>query len=452
MPRLGRSEDLYDSLKLSTVALPAVTGNALTGYVTVDTSGAGNYTTLTAAIAGIGTPTSTTRVVIMIYGNTTEPAGVITIPQFVSVIGSKKDTIITCEGLKIGDGSTLQHRGELRNLFITKTGSGTIGLEIAQADEITIDECQINGFATGIKISGANAGLIYMHNSGVTSSTTAMLIDLVTNLYISGGNFYDNDTVFDVGVINSLTVRGTAFETFDTVLLLDSTNRPTAVLATTFTGCRFLSASGGGSYTCRVIKSLGPNNSYQNLGRGISMRDCNFWLTNAKYLVEVLWTGHLGGGTFRFIAELEGNYIQSADNMTAWFKSDCTAAGFVHLTFNYNIAPDAIAIQDGTDPIVAGLVHAGLEGGSAAILHNAQIGATGTRFTRLNHGLVQLTAGTAGVALSTVSYTTQIYLSNMSASNPGFLWVSGCVPGTAFYITSSGTIDASIIAWMAIDP
>jgi hypothetical protein len=454
--KLGHSDDLYDSLKLNTLTYPPVAYRepSYTRTIIVDEIGNGDYTTLTAAVAAAAalSPTGTTRVLIEVYGNTTEPAGVITIPQFVSVIGSRKDTIIECDGLKIGDGGTVQHRCELINLYIKHLSAGTIGVEVDNADEITMRGCSITNFTTGLSIGGTYSGLTTLDDCAISNSTTAVYLESCSFINFDHCNMYNNTTIFQVSVAYQVNITNSAFETFTTGFLLDETSVGVALYSLVVDNCRFLSASGGGSYTCRLVKSLAVNDTYQNMVRGLEIRGCSLWLTNAKYVIEVVWNPYLGGGADRFIASLHDNYLQNGDHTTAWFKSDNTNGGYVHLVFGNNLAPDAVAIQDGTEPIVTGFAHTALDGGTSAILLNPKVGTAGTTFTRLKHGTVQLVAGVATVSDSTVTYNSRIFVTTIGPSNQGWLVVAGVTPSTSFGIYSSNALDTSVVAWMMIEP
>jgi hypothetical protein len=435
-----------------------------TDQVIVDPSGAGDYTTITAAMAAIS-PDSTHRKVIKVYGNTTEPAGVITIKEFVSIIGSKKDTLVSCEGFKFGNGSVLQHRCELINLYVTKSGSGAIGLHVDLGDEVIVRGCGFQNFATGVKIEGAYSGLIQFEDSSVSGSTIGFDVQYASVVNVRGCNLYDNDTVFKFAIASQFSVSDTHIETFDTAILFDSASAAVVVMSVLFHNCRFLSASGGGSYTCRVVKSYTNSDTYENLVRGLMIRDCSFWLTDAKYVIEVDWNTYLAGGTSRFIAALHGNYMQgegSPLHTTAWFKSDMSSAGFVHLEFGNNLAPTGVAVQDGTEPRVTGYAHNGLNAtadpgssyGGAGILYGMnRWGAAGSDTQHIRHGIATLASGTVTVSETTVSFSSRIICTCIGPSGtPGLLIVQNIVPSTSFDIVSSSGSDNSNVAWVLFEP
>jgi hypothetical protein len=282
-------------------------------------------------------------------------------------------------------------------------------------------------------------------------------------MHVRGCNLYNNATAINVQVCMSLSITDSAFETFDTAILFNNTPTAVSALSIVIHNCRFLSASGGGSFTCRAVKSYCAADGYQGVVRGLVLRDCAFWLTNAKYVIEVNWNGYLSGGAMRFIATLDDCYIQgdpNTINTTAWIKSDCASDGFVNIAVGNLLADDTILVQDGVQPIVTGYGHFGLDQGSVAGVSNGagvlwgknRWGSDGTDATRITHGFTNLTAGTATVLTTTVTNNSMIFLSENSQWGNGYLWVSARSAGTSFTIQSSGTADTCLVAWMLIEP
>ena len=434
-----------------------------TNYVTVDASGAGDYATLTAALTAIADAASNKRYVVVIYGDTIEPAGVIKLKEYVSVIGSKKDTVVTCDGLRIGDGAHLWHRAELVNLYLANLGAGTIGLDIYQADEILVRSCGFANFATGVKVDHYASGLIQFEDSSVSNCVTGFEIENVYSMQVRGCNLNNNATQFKVQVCMSLAITDTAFETFDTAFSFDNTATAVSALGITIHNCRFLSAAGGVLNTCRVIKSYSGSDEFQGVVRGLALRNCQFWLTHAAYVAEVAWNGHLSGGSNRFIATLDDLYIQgdfAAMHTTAWIKSDVASDGFVNISIGDLMADDKIAMQDGTQPIVTGYGHFGLDLGAVAGASNGpgtlwgktRWGSDGSSASRIMHGFANLADGTVVVNTTQVTNSTMIFLSENTEWGNGYLWVAARTPGVSFTIQSSNTADNCLVAWMMIEP
>ncbi len=427
--------------------------------INVTASGGGDFPSLTEAMAAITDASPTNRYLVTIYGNTIEPGGVITLKEYVAVYGSKRDTLITCDGIRFGDGGTLQHGLECSNLTIQNSGSGSIGFEVANGDEIMLRSCSILNFTTGVKFSGANTGLITLEDFRVSNSTTGFLIEQCAVLQIDHGNFYNNSTVFNIKIGYHLIVSDSVIETFDTAVLFDSTSTAIALYSLVMNNVRFLSTNGAGSNTCRVVKSLAVNDDVANTVRGLELRGCSYWLTHAAYVIEVTWSGHLAGGADRFIMSLTGmHYIQYGDNTVAWFKSDNTYDGFVHLVVEGTcLGPDTIAIQDGTQPTVSGYVHTGLNAGSypnaeGVLYGRNKWGSAGTKITTLTHGFADLVSGTAIVNTPLVTENSLIFLSEQSQWGNGYVWVSTRTPGKSFTIQSSNAADNCRVAWMMIEP
>jgi hypothetical protein len=298
----------------------------------------------------------------------------------------------------------------------------------------------------------------------VSTSTLGFDLQFVTALHIRGCNLYDDDTVFKFLVANHVSVTDTAIETFETAALFDNTSAALAVLSVLFHNCRFVSTSGGESNSCRIVKSHSNANFYQGVVRGLVLRDCSFWLTNSKYVIEVNWNNHLSGGTNRFVAGLYNNYLQGESNplnTIAWFKSDSTYVGFVHVDFGNNHAPNEVLVQDGGEPIVTGYAHRGLDAGSipASSSNGAGVlwglnrwGEDGSNTRRMTHGLVQLASGRAAVSHLTVTTSSRIFVQTIGPANAGWLVVQNVLPGKSFDIVSSNGSDGSVVAWLLVEP
>jgi hypothetical protein len=81
------------------------------------------------------------------------------------------------------------------------------------------------------------------------------------------------------------------------------------------------------------------------------------------------------------------------------------------------------------------------------------LGASGTQFTRARRGTATLVGGIVAVADSTVTASTEIYVSQRTPSGtPGWLYVSARSAGTNFTVTSSSILDTSVISYWMIQP
>ena len=67
-------------------------------------------------------------------------------------------------------------------------------------------------------------------------------------------------------------------------------------------------------------------------------------------------------------------------------------------------------------------------------------------------GQVTLAAGTATVLTPAVTASSLVMLSRVASTNPGFMNAGTRVVGTSFTINSSSTTDASVVAWVIIEP
>jgi hypothetical protein len=82
-----------------------------------------------------------------------------------------------------------------------------------------------------------------------------------------------------------------------------------------------------------------------------------------------------------------------------------------------------------------------------------RVGLPQQKVGRIQFGRATLVAGAVVVANTTVTATSNIYVtSQVDGGAPGFLRVSTRTAGTSFTITSSSGTDTSTVAWLMIDP
>lgn len=93
--------------------------------------------------------------------------------------------------------------------------------------------------------------------------------------------------------------------------------------------------------------------------------------------------------------------------------------------------------------------------GASTLNGGATIGSAGTSVTKMKHGVINLSNGTATVSES-VTANTRIFLTvnGGDLTHVGSTYISARTSGTSgnFTIKSTDTQDASSVAWMLVEP